>query len=658
MNSSTPPQGPATAKDVAPPTPSTPPSNELSASSTTDELHAALLQRDALIAKLKNRAKQFVAQMRGQLTAEQVKTKQMEALAAERKRLIDSQAEEIACFKQAAQKASSLSANEAKSDADKYASLQAELDELRDAYEQSTKLIAVANAKSREKQDHLDKARASERKALEQLEAAEVELEEARASAKEAKHEVQVMANQAELQQGASQQVLKDTRSMVTELEKERDILSSRLNDLRVQTKDSSLKLEEDLRVARNGLVAMREDMQKQKTSFAEKRELAKAKFLELVTRAETAEGALEVMKTSAEESKRVFTKKETEMGARIAHLEGVVNVLKNERDSALESNGVCARSDAELDKEKLLTSLAKTEAELKEQRQKRLVAKNEILSMVRQLDENRDTMSTLFSQLQQLVTKTGTIVIECRGMESKCDDALIALDVDVDMNVELEISREGPDGIANGAHNYGDSGSQGNENSVSSQLELDSHSQKFGGVSVELTGFSSMKKTKRSDHSKGRGQPHSKMKLSAESHRRSQRSPADVAAVLEDEFEVFSGIFDEVQRKVEVLTKYIKDELGATPQGVQRRMSTLHEDSGAIGLKGGLSGNDGCVGYLKRLLGSDGSRGVNSGLVASPQGKRMAVGVSRSDRLGNKRRKNKGHRKRGGYGELHSEGS
>ena len=51
--------------------------------------------------------------------------------------------------------------------------------------------------------------------------------------------------------------------------------------------------------------------------------------------------------------------------------------------------------------------------------------------------------MSTLFSQLQQLVTKTGTFVIECRSMETKCDDALIALDIEADMDVNIEFTRK-----------------------------------------------------------------------------------------------------------------------------------------------------------------------------------------------------------------------
>ena len=128
------------------------------------------------------------------------------------------------------------------------ADLSDELTNLRKAQESSTELLAAANAKSREKQAALDGAKSARREAQDALEAAESELEEARLAAEDARHEMQQTANQAALQQAASQQVLSDTRAMVTSLEKERDILAAKLNEIRVQSKDGSLKLEEDPR--------------------------------------------------------------------------------------------------------------------------------------------------------------------------------------------------------------------------------------------------------------------------------------------------------------------------------------------------------------------------------------------------------------------------
>eukprot|EP00946_MAST-07B_sp_MAST-7B-sp1_P001118 g1118.t1 len=431
----------------------TPPASgtPLTADASPDALRAAVAQRDSTIAALKARAKQFVAQMRGQLAAEKVKVQQMEALAQERQRTCEAQMEELVRLRAAVAALTAESAERHaalndqavdKSAADTIerqsatiADLSDELTNLRKAQESSTELLAAANAKSREKQAALDGAKSARREAQDALEAAESELEEARLAAEDARHEMQQTANQAALQQAASQQVLSDTRAMVTSLEKERDILAAKLNEIRVQSKDGSLKLEEDLRVARKGLLAMQEEMQKQKASFAQKRELAKTKFMELVARADDAEHVAQEAKAKATQAAENLVNKESEMAGRIAYLEGTLKVVTMERDKALEAQEVCT-DGADADRERLIASLATTQAELKEQRQKRLVAKNEILTMVRQLDANRDSMSTLFTQLQQLVTKTGTFVIECRSMETKCDDALIALDIEADMDV------------------------------------------------------------------------------------------------------------------------------------------------------------------------------------------------------------------------------
>ena len=351
--------------------------------------------------------------------------------------------------------------------------------------------MAAANAKSREKQAALDSATSARREAQDALEAAESELEEARLAAEDARHEMQQTAKQAALQQAASQQVLSDTRAMVTSLEKERDILAAKLNEIRVQSKDGSLKLEEDLRVARKGLLAMQEEMQKQKASFAQKRELAKTKFMELVARADDAEHVAQEAKAKATQAAENLVKKEAEMAGRIAYLEGTLKVVTMERDKALEAQEVCT-DGADADRERLIASLATTQAELKEQRQKRLVAKNEILTMVRQLDANRDSMSTLFTQLQQLVTKTGTFVIECRSMETKCDDALIALDIEADMDVNIEFTRKV--GGGSGGEQYRDCGTDGSDGENDAHMVAKGrrgHKNLLNGLSVEMSGLS-----------------------------------------------------------------------------------------------------------------------------------------------------------------------
>lgn len=78
-----------------------------------------------------------------------------------------------------------------------------------------------------------------------------------------------------------------------------------------------------------------------------------------------------------------------------------------------------------------LRAQVADLKQRLAQQKSKRMVAKNEILTMVRQLDENRNTMSKLFVDVQKVVTQTGSHVISCRETLARLRAAVARVDPD-----------------------------------------------------------------------------------------------------------------------------------------------------------------------------------------------------------------------------------
>ena len=413
--------------------------------------------------------------------------------------------------------------------------LEQDLQQVLHSQQQSTEMMAIANGQNRECQIKLDQALEEIQAQTQLIDQFKRQADTQTETAQEARHELDRVTNQTNLQMGASQQVLKDLRTHVTTVEQERDALVTALNEVRVSTKDGHLKLEAQVREQALQYKELEKVLSHEKKTFKDRRETAKMKFTELMERVQSSEA-------EATSAKRLHVQVNEEKHA-IALLQQKSNIdLKSTRNElALLLHEKQTHTNAHNDNHaRLVDTLEKTETELQDQRAKRIAAKNEILSMVRQLDGQRDVMTELFSQLQQLITRVGTYVITCRGAESKCNDTLGVLDVDM----EIEVVVEGSGGSSNVR--------------VSSQEE---------------SGETKKRKKRKKKRSKA------------------PRNPTDLVDVLEGELNVLGSIVDDVSTKVELLTNHCR-----------------HRGKGSGGNEGGgvLNGgsNDSCVGCVKRLLG------------------------------------------------------
>ena len=415
------------------------------------------------------------------------------------------------------------------------------------AQQQSTEVMSEVQGQSRKRQVQLDTA-AEKIQEQEQLVARlRLEVDTQNEIAEEARYELERVTNQTSLQVGASSQVLKDLRTHVTAVEKERDALVAGLNQVRVAAKDGHLKLEADVREASAKVHDLTQVLSAERSTFKERRDLAKIKFTELMERAQTAEAQVEqrthehAAADAATADIRVMSQK----------LEIDLKSAQNERDVLLHEKQTKNNSHDD-DRSRLVETLEKTERELRDQRAKRMVAKNEILSMVRQMDGQRDVMTELFGQLQKIVTRVGTYVISCRGAESKCNDTLSVLDVE--MEVELSVGEGGGVHVSSAEEKRGNGGNGGSGGSGSGGTKRKKKRRKSGGGS-----------------------------------RRTPRNPTDLMDVLEDELDVLGGIVDEVSTKVALLTKHCRHGGG---QGGK-------ETTGGSGVD-----ESSCVGYVKRMFG------------------------------------------------------
>ena len=312
--------------------------------------------------------------------------------------------------------------------------LEQDLQQVLHSQQQSTEMMAIANGQNRECQIKLDQAMEQIQAQTQLIDQFKRQADTQTETAQEARHELDRVTNQTNLQMGASQQVLKDLRTHVTTVEQERDALVTALNEVRVSTKDGHLKLEAQVREQDLKYKELEKVLSHEKKTFKDRREAAKMKFTELMERVQSSEA-------EATSAKRLHVQVNEEKQA-IALLQQKSNIdLKSTRNElALLLHEKQTHTNAHNDNHaRLVDTLEKTETELQDQRAKRIAAKNEILSMVRQLDGQRDVMTELFSQLQQLITRVGTYVITCRGAESKCNDTLGVLDVDMEIEVVVE---------------------------------------------------------------------------------------------------------------------------------------------------------------------------------------------------------------------------
>ena len=474
---------------------------------------------------------------------------------------------------------------------EKASQLERDMTQLLNSQQQSAEVMATANSRSRERQVKLDSALLKlneQNKINTQLrEAVEVQRE----SAEEARIELDRVTHQTSLQIGASQQVLQDLRSHIVTVEQERDAIEARLNQVRVTTKDGHLMLEADLRDARCKVKELQQQVVAEKTKMQQRREAAKTKFNELVSRAEESETKLEETRASH----ATLDKSNMDVRVMLQKLEIDLRSAQSERDVLLHERKTQTNSQED-DRARLIETLEKTEIELKDQRTKRMVAKNEILSMVRQLDGQRDVMSELFGQLQKVVTRVGTYVITCRSAESKCNDTLSLLDVDM----EIEVTSVSGGGVRVAVEGEEENG----EGEVKGGGE---------GSSRKRSGSRGGDKRRRRGRSSG--------------SRKTPRNPTDLVAVLENELHVMGDIVDEVTKKVELLNRHFQN-------GGAMRHGGMEMSTGS-GSRSGGAGGKGCAGYVKRMLGmTDGSEERTTVQRTSMNGKRRK-NVRRYGKLG-----------------------
>ena len=436
---------------------------------------------------------------------------------------------------------------------EKASQLERDMTQLLNSQQQSAEVMATANSQSRELQVKLDSAllklNEQNKMNMQLREAVEVQRE----SAEEARIELDRVTHQTSLQIGASQQVLQDLRSHIVTVEQERDAIEARLNQVRVTTKDGHLMLEADLRDARCKVKELQQQVLAEKTKMQQRREAAKTKFNELVSRAEESETKLEETRASH----ATLDNSNMDLRVMLQKLEIDLRSAQSERDVLLHERKTQTNSQED-DRARLIETLEKTEIELKDQRTKRMVAKNEILSMVRQLDGQRDVMSELFGQLQKVVTRVGTYVITCRSAESKCNDTLSLLDVDM----EIEVTSVSGGGV---------------------RVAVEGEEEEDGEGGRKRSGSTGGDKRRRRGRSSG--------------SRKTPRNPTDLVAVLDNELHVMGDIVDEVTKKVELLNRHFQN-------GGAMRHGGMEMSTGNGSRSGGGSGGEGCAGYVKRMLG------------------------------------------------------
>ena len=455
---------------------------------------------------------------------------------------------------------------------EKVQQLEQDITQLLNAQQQSAEIMATANSRSRDRQVKLDQALQKIQQQEELVAQLKQEMNTQREETQEARGELDRITHQTSLQMGASSQVTKDLRSHVTAIEKERDALVTRLNQVRVATKDDTLLLESEVRDVTSKVKELQTQLAVDRGTFNQRREMAKVKFSELIQRAETAE--LELLTTKENHTKA--NNMTSDLNVNVQKLEIELKTIIGERDVLLHERTTQNNSQQD-DRARLVETLERTETELKDQRGKRMVAKNEILSMVRQLDGQRDEMSELFGSLQKVVTRVGTYVISCRSAESKCNDTLTLLDVE--MEIEVTVGGSGDVRVAT------TDGSDGVDDS-------------------EMKKISKKKKRRRNGSS-----------------RRTPRNPTDLVSVLEDELNVLGSIVDEVSKKIALLSGHLQ-------HGGGRKNLELDGVGGVSG------GGDGCVGYVKRLFG--GSNQERTTVQRTSMGGKRRKNVRKYGKLGN----------------------
>jgi hypothetical protein len=487
--------------------------------------------------------------------------------------------------------------------------LEEDMTNLLNSQQQSAEVMATANSRSRDRQVQLDQALETIKEKDILVEQLRQEVETQRIDGEEARHELSRIEHQTSLQMNASSQVLKDLRSHVNTVELERDALVARLNHVRVSTKDDTLALEAEVRESTSKVKELQTQLSVDRNTFNSRRDLAKAKFSELVSRAEAAEENLNRL----EKNKKNDDVNSANVQVQLKKLEIELTARTNERDLLLHEQKTECNSKS-TDRERLVETLEKTEEALKDQRQKRMVAKNEILSMVRQLDGQRDVMTELFSGLQKVVTRVGTYVISCRSADSKCNDTLTLLDVD--MNIEVVTIRSSSSSSSSSNNNTVVNVNIASKNKNKNNDNNDNDHNDNNNNSDDSDSETAKKKKKR--QRKERRRRRSGSGGFSGGNRRTPRNPTDLVHVLEDELDVLGSLVDEMSKKVETLTNHIRN------HGNNSSSSNRFELENGNSSRNG-SGGGGCAGYVKRLFGQGGHHSASRTTVqrTSTNGKR-----------------------------------
>jgi hypothetical protein len=287
-------------------------------SSELDKVKLIVQQKDNIIRLMKDRAKEFVAQMKGENERLKEQVLQLQQSQQKKDQIIDQYKQEKNLLQQQQQQQHIQPAGDSSSDLDKLSTmshetsviierlneekktlandvesakrdwclertkvekLEQDLTKLLQSQQQSAEVMAAANTRSREHQEMLTKAedKIQEQKSL--IERLRAEVDNQIEVAQEASLELDRVTNQTSLQVGASQQVVKDLRAHIQTVEKERDALVAGLNEVRVSTKDGHLKLEAQLREKSTKVLELEHNLRSERTTFKERREVAKFKY-------------------------------------------------------------------------------------------------------------------------------------------------------------------------------------------------------------------------------------------------------------------------------------------------------------------------------------------------------------------------------------------
>ena len=403
---------------------------------TIQDLRAQLLGKDETIAKMKRRAKQFVEKMRAE---NDMLKKQVEASKVQRE--CDSVRDAVSSGgvgKRLPQPEPRLYGPGASGDgpvdtiagATKVEELTKELAackkglalaklEAENANESYMTTIAAANARGRELRDQLDKCVSERDMGADRTQRLTLELAECRGLLKQATEDASIRENENALEITALRKTLADTRVLVQNLESERTILSTKLHETRVSTKDGQIKAQTQLHEAQLEIQDITQ--RAHSTSREAQRKIAETEATCTALRDQLRSAEFE-RDNSRKKSQDAIAKFES-VQAKLAILESQTRHSTDAEISEREEVDALANAH-KLEIAALREKIGSLEKGFQEQRSKRIAAKNEILTMARKLDGERQERATAIAKLQKLLTKAGSLIISCRAHDTDVDKA------------------------------------------------------------------------------------------------------------------------------------------------------------------------------------------------------------------------------------------